>query len=311
MNKSKILDKRESLRVVTSNEFITMSGLSRLSLNARKLLYIAISQCKKDDAEFYEYKTTPKELAEIWGVDRSNVYRAADEITEELMSLSWRRGNDVEKRFSKRHVFETCDYDDNSKLVFKLHSDMTELLLGLKKDFSKPLIWDFMKMRSPYSMAIWHLMQREMKSFKPMTTKPISFDLTLEELRRVTGTESKLKQISEFKNRVLNKALKEIKEKCFVNIAYENIKKGKVVTGFWFTAESVFGTFDVNEMPYRMQKHIRKAQLINKKSEGNITKQEEQELETLKKDLEQMTLEDVEGGYLDKENDFDQFISNH
>ena len=278
MSKSKKIDKRESLRVVTSNEFISIRGLSRLSLNARKLLYIAISQCKKDDAEFYEYQTTPKELAEIWGVDRSNVYRTADEITDELMKLFLRWGSDAEKRFKKRHVFETCDYDDNSTLVFKLHSDMTEMLLGLKKDFSKPLVWDFMKMRSPYSMAIWHLMQREMKSFKPMTTKPISFDLTLEELRRVTGTESKLKGLSEFKRFVLDKALKEIKEKCFVNITYENIKKGKVVTGFWFTAESVFGTFDMDGMPYRMKKHLRKAQLVCKKSEGSITKQEEQEI---------------------------------
>ena len=300
MNKSKKIDKRESLRVVTSNEFISAKALCGLSLNARKLLYIAISQCQKDDTEFYEYATTPQELAEIWGIDRSNVYRAADAITDELMKLFLRWGSDTEKRFKKRHVFETCDYDDTSKVVFKLHPDMTDLLLGLKRDFSKPLVWDFMKMRSPYSMAIWHLMQREMKSFKPMTTKPISFDLTLEELRMATGTESKLKGLSEFKRFVLDKALKEIREKCFVSITYENIKQGKVVTGFWFTAESVFGTFDTDNMPYRMQKHLRKAQLINKKFEGNITELEEQELKGLEADLSQITLEDVAGGYLDE-----------
>ena len=301
MSKSKKLDKQENMRVVTSNDLISARALNSLSLNARKLLYIAISQCRKDDAEFYEYETTPKELAEIWGVDRSNVYRAADDITDELMKLFLRWGSDTEKSFRKRHVFETCDYDDKSKVVFKLHPDMADLLLGLKRDFSKPLLWDFMRMRSPYSMQIWHLMQREMKSFKPMTTKPITFDLTLEELREATGTRNKLKGLSEFKRFVLDKALKEIREKCFVSISYENIKQGKIISGFWFTAESVFGTFDdMDAMPYRMKKHLRKAQLVNKRLEGNITEQEREELEMLERDLEQITLEDVSSGYLNE-----------
>ena len=310
MKETKKVDKRESLRVVTANTMIDAQDLYSLSLNARKLLYLAISQCRKNDSVFYEYEITPLELSEMWGISRQEVYQVVDKITTELMKIVIKLKTG-EKSFRKRHLFEKCVYDDDKVLCFKLHAEMTDLLLGLEKDFSKPLVWDFMKMRSPYSMAIWHLMQREMKSFKPMTTRPISFDMTLEELRGVTGTESKLKQIGQFKERVLDKALQEIQRNCFVKITYTNIKRGRRITGFWFTAESVFGTFDMNEMPYRMQKHIRKAQLINKKSEGNITKQEEQELETLKKDLEQMTLEDVEGGYLDKENDFDQFISNH
>ena len=294
MNEVRKIDKRESLRVVSDNRIIEAKDLSTLSLNARKLFYVAISQCRKDDKEFYTYETTPAELAEMWGIDRSNVYREADKITDELMKIIINIDPVKGKRFKKRHLFELCDYDDDSVLKFKLHKDMTNLLLGLKRDFSKPLVWDFMKMRSPYSMALWHLFQKEMHSFKPMMSAPIEFDLSLEELRRVTGCEKKLKQIGEFKKRVLDKALIEIKRNCYVDITYENIKTGRTVTGFRFMAQNIFGSFKIEDLEPRMQKKIRKAQLVRKKADGTLTPDEFDELEMLKCELDQLSFSDYD-----------------
>ncbi len=297
MEKPREIDKREELKVVTDNRVINAQDLSSLSLNARKLFYVAVSQCRQPDKEFFEFETTPAELAEMWEIDRSNVYREADEITTELMKIviTLRTG---EKAFEKKHLFEKCQYDDDSRLTFKLHREMTELLLGVKKNFSQPQMWDFMKMRSPYSIAIWHLMQREMKSFKPMMSSPIIFDLTLEELRQVTGCEKKLKQIGQFKERVLDKAIKEIRKNCFVEIGYINLKKGRIITGFRFTAESVLGTVDMDNLTYRQKKMCRRALLVNKKSDGNITPEEMQELEELTEDLIQIHMEDIQNGYI-------------
>lgn len=295
----KELDKRECIRVVTSNEFILAEGLSDLSLNARKMLYLALAQCKKGDPEFYQYEVTPAELAEIWGVSRQRVYQKADEITDELMRLVIKVCEKSGKRFKKRHVFFTCDYDDDSKLTFMLHRDMTDMLLGVDKDFSKPLLWDFMRMRSPYSMAIWHLMQREMRSFKPMVSRPIEFDLTLEELRQVTKTQDKFERLSQFKERVLDKAIREIRENCLVDIGYTYIKKGRTVTGFRFTAENYFGTIKPEELTLRERQRMRKAQLLHKRAIGIITPEEIVELEYLRNDLYQMTIEDFLDGYQD------------
>lgn len=296
MDRRRKIDKREDLRVVTENSLISAKGLPELSLNARKLFYVAISQCKRNDKEFYEYETTPEELAEMWGIDRSNVYREADKITDELLTIIIRLQKG-ERGFKKRHLFETCDYDDNATVLFKLHNDMTDLLLGLNKNFSKPLMWDFLKMKSPYSMALWHLFQQEMKSFKPMMEAPIEFDLTLKELREVTGCENKLKQISEFKKRVLDKALVEIKRNCLTDISYVNIKQGRTVTGFRFTAKSILGTVDVENLPYRTRKWMRKAVLVHKLGEGTITASERAELEEIRQELMQSTIEDIENGY--------------
>lgn len=295
MGDSKKIDKREGLRIITSNAVVSAEDLSELSLNARKLFYIAVSQCKKDDSEFYEFETTPAELAEIWDVSTSNIYHIIDKTTTELMKIVITLRN--ETSFQKRHLFEKCSYESDKILRFRLHPDMADLLLGLKKDFSKPLVWDFMKMKSPYSMAIWHLMQREMKSFKPMLDRPIEFDLTLKELREVTGTENKFQKMGQFKQNVLDKAIAEIKKNCLVLIRYDNIRPGKCITGFRFTAESYWGTMDISKMSYRDRLYARKALLVRKRADGIITPEEKDELLDITLELEQVTLEDVEKGY--------------
>lgn len=235
MKKTRELNTKESVKVVTSNSFITACGLEDLSLKGRKLLYLAISQCKKTDTEFYEYNISVKSFAEMMDIDASNIYIEMDKTTDELMRTFIKYRDD--KSVHKYSLFSLCQYND-ATIRFKLNPDMTEFLLELKGNFSQPLLAEFVKMRSPYSMAIWHLMQREMKSQKPYADHIIEFDLSLEELREITGTEHKLEKLSNFKNRVLDKALKEIDENCNVVITYEHIKQGRKVIGFHFIAKS-------------------------------------------------------------------------
>ena len=264
-NKPRAVDTRDSVRVVTSNGFITAYGADKLTLKARKLLYIALSQVKQDDKKFYEYRITPLEFSMIMGIDVSNIYAEVENITAELMPLYIRVDSGDGKHFRKYSVFEMCAYEATNDIVFKLNKEMTTFLLGLNKDFSKPLLHDFMKMKSPYSMAVWHLMQREMKSAKPNHTEVIEFDLTIKELRQVTGTEDKLPQMVHFKERVLDKAIKEIGDLCGVAITYDNLKSGRVITGFHFYARNVYG-FDINELdPFFVERIEAKADELHKR----------------------------------------------
>ena len=285
MNEVKKLDKRDNITIVSDNGLIDAQNLPKLSLNARKLFYIAVSQCRKDDREFYKFETTPTELAEMWGISRQEVYQVAEPICKELMQIviTLRTGR---KSFRMRHLFEICEYDDDAKLTFKLHSEMSDLLLGLKKDFSKPLLWDFMQMRSPYSMAIWHLFQREMRSSRPKTTQILKFDISLEELRAVTGCEKKFTAISEFKRFVLDKAIKEIRNNCLVEITYSNLKRGRTITGFRFAAKLSFGYMDVSNLSTRMRKKMRQAELFRKRASGGLDPDEAGELLDLSAELD-------------------------
>lgn len=250
------LNTKENVRTVTSNQFITACGLEGISLKARKLLYIAISQCQKKDTEFYEYSITIKEFADLMGIASTNVYQEAKKIAMELMKGYISIVPEGTKDFEMYSLFDFCKYKDGEGLTFRLNSDMTDFLLNLTGNFSQPLLHDFLKMRSPYSMAVWHLMQREMKSKQLGITATTGFDLTLRELRQVTGTEDKFKSISHFKQKVLDKAIREIFDCAGVKITYQNIKIGRSVTGFRFFAEGV-GHIDLSRIPMAEQERIK------------------------------------------------------
>lgn len=284
------LNTKDEIKVVTDNKLITAVGLSKLSLKARKLLYLIMAQCRQTDEEFYIYEIKPTALSEKLGVDRSHVYALADELTGELMDRHIAVKQPDAKRFKKYAMFSMCEYDDDHILRFKLNPDMTDFLLGLKKSFTQTVLADYLKMRSVYSMAIWHLMQREMNGRKPGTDR-VSFYLSLEELRIVTGTENKFKQMSQFKQFVLGKAIQDIKKCCGLEVTYEHQRKGKAITGFFFT---VRGPLDLTayQPSKEAMERIRQHDLTVKMREGSITPKEFDELQELMLKYNQMSFVD-------------------
>ena len=65
MNEVRKVDIRDSVKTVTSNNFISAKGLETLSLKARKMLYIAISQCRMTDETFF-IRFPQKNLLKSW-----------------------------------------------------------------------------------------------------------------------------------------------------------------------------------------------------------------------------------------------------
>ena len=236
----KKVEAKENTRVVTHNNFIKGCGMEKASLKATKLLYIAIAQCRKNDGEFYEYSITVPEFAALMDVEPSNVYPMADAMTTELVQAYLRAAdpNDTSKHppFKKWPLFAECEYT-GKEIVFQLNKKMTDFLLNLRGDFSKPLLDDFLHMNSVYSIRIWHLLQKYMKSQKPVMLiegQEPEYYISLDELREVTGTKNKMKQISEFKRYVLDKALREIEACAGTKLVYRNKKSGKSIVGFIF-----------------------------------------------------------------------------
>ena len=252
-------DLRESLRVVTSNEFFKALGLENLTLKARKFLYLSFAQCKLTDNKFEEQSIKAREFAEWMGISPSHVYEEADKITDELMKGFIKYVPEGKKAFAKCQLYDRCAYSEDAVIYYKLSDDMAPILLALKKNFTKPLLEDFAKMNSPFSMEVWHLMQREMNSRKPYGNTVIEFYLSVEELRFVTGTQNTMKQIGQFKEKVLDKAIREILENCNVKITYENVKQRNTIIGFHFTATSVH-YIEEEKLTVEMQKKIEKIQ---------------------------------------------------
>lgn len=283
------VDTRDSVRTVTHNNFITAEGLMKLSIKARKMLYIAISQCKLSDDDFGHFEISALEFADLMGIANTHVYQEADSITDELM-VGFLKFKDINKEyFHKYHIFEYCYYE-NGIIHFALSAKMSQLFLHLKRNFSTPLLSDFLKMRSPYSMAIWHLMQREMGSKKPDITQEIVFDLSLAEIREVTATTEKFTRLSDIKRYVIDKALREIRDNCAVDISYTYIKRGHTVVGFHFTVINALYHCDIRDIPQATLDKVDLFKLNQAKKVRELTPDEKQRYNELIDGAYQMEL---------------------
>lgn len=226
------------LRVVTANTFIRSGELARLSVKGRKLFYLAIAQTKIDDEKFYVYEISNNEFAEKMGIDpsgcRRDGYAICADVMRTLMPVLLPNG-----KYEMFPIFKKCSYTGKG-FRFIISDEMSSYMLALKGDFSQPLLDDFMQMRKNSSMGIWHLMQCYMKSEKPDSDRAIKFEISLDELKTVTGTTGKkaYDRIENFKARILIPALDEIEQCCEVSIDLENIKRGHTITGYSFTVSS-------------------------------------------------------------------------
>lgn len=239
MSSKRKINTRPDITITTHNAFITAYGLEKLNINEKRLLYLALSQVGMHDSGFLEYELTVPEFCKICGVDKANLYRKTNGICEieriarRLMGtiISIKQPEYCDKKNDMFTVFSRCCYDE-SKIMFRLNPDMTQFLLdlGVARHFTSVRLNQMLQLSSSKSMAIWHLMCREMKPGKVMN----EFDLGLDELLRVTDTKGTMQKLSTFKAYVMDVALKEFEEKFGLVTKYINIKQGNTVTGFHF-----------------------------------------------------------------------------
>ena len=79
---------RSDIRVVTLNNLLQASGLEKMSLRARKLLYIALAQSWMNNRQLFEYTISAKEFASLTGMQANHIYEEADKLTDELKRAS-------------------------------------------------------------------------------------------------------------------------------------------------------------------------------------------------------------------------------
>lgn len=238
------LDTRDCIRVVTSNEFLKIEGLCNLKLNSLKLLYLTISQVHMNDDKFYTCKITTSDLAKLWGISRQAVNKCYDDIIKELhnFSATLKKYNDYgeEKEYIVHLISMIVKSFDKKKnlttIELELDHNANDLFLNLDKNFSRPLLFDFNKMKSVNSILLWHLIQVKAasRSKKPIKYEKINALITVDEIRELTGTVNKYPMIKDLRKYLINKALKDIEKNSNVKITCSPVKKMTKIIAFDF-----------------------------------------------------------------------------
>lgn len=265
----RIADTRECIRVVTSNDFLKIEGLNKLSLKAIKLLYIVIAQCEMNDEDFYQITIKPTELQKLWGIKKQSVYRDLKKVSKELVKLFVSIENDEDEEFEHIPLFAKSSYkkDPISKeryYIGKINNESNFLFLKLHENYSQPLLIDFNQMKSVNSILLWHLIQikAKNKSRKPAGLKKIKSNVTVDEIRTVTGTLEKYPKIKDFRKNLVDVAIKDIEKNCGIKIDYTSVKQGRKIVGFEFIMTNKYAISREKLSP-KGKKMLKRAETFN------------------------------------------------
>ncbi|EDT70718.1 initiator RepB protein family [Clostridium perfringens D str. JGS1721] len=235
--------------LITHSNSLAYSKYS-LSINAQKIVMILASLVQPNDNGFKEFEFTVKELAEILGVSKENVYKELPKITRELITkLILFKTND--DNFIQGTFLSTAEYKkSNGKVILEFSPKVAPYLLELKRYFSQYKLFTPLSFKSKYSIRLYQI-------FKANEIKK-NFIISLDDLREILNLQQKsYESFNRLKERVINTSLEEI-NKTDIYVNFETIKTGKKVTYLKFYIKENKNLSNDNEI-----------QLINEKLETN------------------------------------------
>lgn len=235
MENDKTINYDNGYSVVMANKLI--KGMTAMSLQESKLLYIVISQIVFQDKDLKTYTTTIPALAEFMGVAPSNLYQSIKPLCRSLKQ----RVVDVQIDKNKWKVFSWIDKAeyDNGKLSLKLSEDIKPYVLELKKHYSQFLLDTLMQFQSFHASRIFQILVSEMQG-----KYEIDVTWTVSEIRNnLKINDNQYKQTRDLIKKTIEVAKNEINsvEDCHIFMSYtinKARKKGNPIESVTIHAES-------------------------------------------------------------------------
>lgn len=212
-----------------------------MNLSELRLFLLGLQDVKpyiKDDTihdvEFHDTLITPSELKELFANNDgsvSNLKRHIKKAFDGKIELSDGYGG-----FVLYHIYQKMHYYPEKGLLIKFDDEMKPYILDiLGKAYTTYSIKTVFPLSSEYA---WRLLESllEKQGFLKQGHDKVYCDLTIEEVRfRLNVPDNLYKgRLDNFRSRVLDLPIRDIKEKTEYNVWYEVIKKGRRVTGFRF-----------------------------------------------------------------------------
>lgn len=223
-SKSNLPDRRGRLKkhylVTQANDLL--SATMDLSLQARKFLACLIARISPQDETFCRYWVPVEDYMDLAGIrSKANYFKILLGVASELRAVNIISKN---KKLVKISGIITAAYDDeeNKMVGAEFNEDLKPFLLQLRSDLTSYQLQAVMKLRSNYSYKLYNLLIRH--AWKKDATVRLEIDLLRKEL---IGEDKKYQKYSNFKNRILAPAQKEINAKTDIRYSYKPIRKGR------------------------------------------------------------------------------------
>ena len=191
----------------------------RLSLQEQRLIAFMCAEIKPEDEDFKPYRFRIKDFAELIGLEGQNYYSELKKITRHLISkvLTLKQGN---KLIQVAWLSSAVYHEKEGWIDLKFAPELKPYLLKLKSYFTQYQLGEVLRLRSKYAFRLYELCKKNELLGK--------YKYEIEELRELLGVKKgELKQWVHFKQRCLEKAIKEINEKTDLHVSYKAEKLGR------------------------------------------------------------------------------------
>lgn len=215
-------------------------ALQTLTLLEIRIIQLAIIDARESGLGLSPDKPltiSAKRYAEVFGVQAKNAYAKIKEAEDTLFKRQFTCIDPKDGKTIKSRWVQDVKYLDQEGKIELCFSRVVvqgiSRIDGAVDFFTKYLLSNTINFRSVYSVRLYELLT-QWKSADPQ--KMPMFELG--KLRAQLGLEpTEYERFDNFKSRVLEKAIKEINEHSDLTVRYEQVKKGRLVVGFYFYIE--------------------------------------------------------------------------
>lgn len=243
--KKREADYRDGNKMVVHNNFVRAVHPERMNINAMKLFRLVVTQCRMNDDKFYEYEFKLSDLAAAFDISGQNLYRDVQEMCKNMVQMILYIGDgNARHRWEYKPIFRTCFYEPTTGIITaQISDDMTDLFLKLKKNFTSVPIGAILTMRSKYGIRLFEVICDKLRGHFPYAAVATEITLSLDEIRKATGTEKKKTYdiLTNLRKRILEPAFKDIEENMEWKIITKDIKRGRKITGLSLEIWSAVG----------------------------------------------------------------------
>lgn len=211
--------------VTKSNSLI--EARYKLTLDEQRLILYLVSMVQPKDEDFKVYILSVKEFLSLIDIKNQNVYTHFKVMAEHLMSKPL-----VIKKENSTLVMNWLSsaeyYSGKGKIELSFDPKLKPYLLKLKANFTSYKLKNVIMLKSFYSIRIYELL----KQYERLKERIF----TLQDLREYLSIDPDLYPMySNFKQKVLSVAYRELKEKSDIYFEYQEIKQSRKVDKIKFT----------------------------------------------------------------------------
>ncbi len=212
-------------KVITKSNALIEAGY-RLTLTEMQIILYGISLINPLQKDFpLKYQIDIKRFAEMFNREHGQIYK---EIKDAILKRFWERDFSYTDKHGQivtnRWLTQISHHDTTGFMQIKFSEDVQPYLYQLKKHFTTYYIDQISQFKSIYSVRIYEYSIMHLNKSKQ---NKCQFILLVDELKRRLEISDKYNRFSHLKERVLERAKKEINKYSNLNFTYKVIKLGR------------------------------------------------------------------------------------